>query len=684
MKFYNMIVESQVYTSESGFVRIRSQYDVPYERNDEYLKLINQENPRNPETLLEPESGMLLYANLDFEYNYHTEEYQKFSKDALELYKEYSFGPTSPPEHHTIKFLPSLNNFLLSGTILTENNSDFTNLYASSMDLYEADVRYSAFLTPHFVEPAPRLFSTAENKLSMEYFEHVSSSWAYLFAWYNAPLSSMRKDIMTDKIGNLKSFYPGVTHPEFINIDMARIYADTENKREMFPFFSKFVLTGVQKNGFCDLLVNSDLVEEFIDFLVMHRDFSTMISYYNNTPNISNGTYNQIEFQGEVWGYSLDTFMTHLANNHSGNIATFSANQTTCSYFESYLNSMLFRDALEKWMQTAPANQSLPVAFRLEKHGLSESEMGKLISVHYFFNYSDLLEFKYYDSTVSYHSYYSYNVRVINAMVLTNDQGVGYDMVFTEEPYYNDFVFILDSPPVAPDVELLTYRGIDFKNLILLNQMIDKEALVPIKILPDDDHAFTRQYNAQNIREGMPIIFESDSPTDFEIFKLMEKPVSYSDFASAEYKLIRTNNANSAAYEDNIVPNQHYYYIFRALDKNGFPSNPSPVYEFILNKEGETMYPKTRIIDFKKPDPPTQKTKTFKKYLKIGFSPRQYTLSEDEMNLIPTYPKEISPGISDDNIIGSNRVFKFRIRSKNTGKLIDINVTFKKNDVIQA
>ena len=237
MKFYNMIGEQRVYTSESGWVRIRSQYDVPYERNDEYLKLINQENPRNPETLLEPESGMLLYANLDFEYNYHTEEYQKFSKDALELYKEYSFGPTSPPEHHTIKFLPSLNNFLLSGTILTENNSDFTNLYASSMDLYEADIRYSSFLTPHFVEPAPRLFSTAENKLSMEYFEHVSSSWAYLFAWYNAPLSSMRKDIMTDKIGNLKSFYPGVTHPEFINIDMARIYADTENKREMFPFF---------------------------------------------------------------------------------------------------------------------------------------------------------------------------------------------------------------------------------------------------------------------------------------------------------------------------------------------------------------------------------------------------------------------------------------------------------------
>ena len=55
-------------------------YPAPYERNDLYLKLKNQQDARNPESLLEPESGMLLYADFDFEYNYFAERYER---DAL-------------------------------------------------------------------------------------------------------------------------------------------------------------------------------------------------------------------------------------------------------------------------------------------------------------------------------------------------------------------------------------------------------------------------------------------------------------------------------------------------------------------------------------------------------------------------------------------------------------------------
>ena len=102
------------------------------------------------------------------------------------------------------------------------------------------------------------------------------------------------------------------------------------------------------------------------------------------------------------------------------------------------------------------------------------------------------------------------------------------------------------------------------------------------------------------------------------------------------------------------------------------------------------MYPRIRIVDFKKPDPPTQKSKSFKKYVKIGFSPRKYTTSYNADFADPQHPSydplfdptDADIGISEDNIIGSDRVFKFRIRSKNTGKLVDINVTFKKNKLI--
>ena len=109
-------------------------------------------------------------------------------------------------------------------------------------------------------------------------------------------------------------------------------------------------------------------------------------------------------------------------------------------------------------------------------------------------------------------------------------------------------------------------------------------------------------------------------------------------------------------------------------------------------KEGETLYPRIRIVDLAKPEPPAQKEKTFKKYIKIGLSPRQYLLPKESLvNLSDSEGKYIDIGVSTDNILVSRdssedkfRKFKFRIRSKNTGKLIDINVTFKKNKVIKA
>ena len=183
--------------------------------------------------------------------------------------------------------------------------------------------------------------------------------------------------------------------------------------------------------------------------------------------------------------------------------------------------------------------------------------------------------------------------------------------------------------------------------------------------------------------------FESDDPTDFELFKCMKHPVSYDDFRNEHYRFISSGDPRkltAASYQDTILPNQSYYYMFRAVDVHSNVSNPSPIYEFILNKEGETLYPKIRIVDFAKPEPPIQKDKTFKKYLKIGFSPRQYQIPSDEIINIgeDIIGDDIPIGITNDNLIGSDRVFKFRIRSKNTGKLLDINVTFKKNKVIKA
>ena len=161
--------------------------------------------------------------------------------------------------------------------------------------------------------------------------------------------------------------------------------------------------------------------------------------------------------------------------------------------------------------------------------------------------------------------------------------------------------------------------------------MIDQKVEKPILINPSDRDSFDFQWEAQKITPENPILFESDDPTYFELFRLEDKPHSYQDFVNGKYVVIGQENRTSAAYHDMISPNKTYYYTFRALDMHGHVSNPTAVYEFRLNKEGETLYPTLRVVDFKPKDPPTQKNISFKKYLKIGLSPSHYQIR----NLLP-------------------------------------------------
>ena len=223
----------------------------------------------------------------------------------------------------------------------------------------------------------------------------------------------------------------------------------------------------------------------------------------------------------------------------------------------------------------------------------------------------------------------------------------------------------------------------------MANSVIDQKVLEPVIINPSDREGYERQWDSQKIEPENPILFETDDPAQyFEMFRLEEKPSSYQDFVNGKYIVFGREGSTAAGYNDMIVPNKTYYYIFRALDIHQHVSIPTVVYEFRLNKEGETLYPTLRVVDFKPKDPPTQKDISFKRFLKIGLSPSQYQIPEptiDQMNNL-SENQSIDIGTSGDNILASasdntNRKFKFRIRSKNTGKLLDINITFKKNGV---
>ena len=643
MKYYSVNQDS--ITVNGNRFYINHSYAVPYERNDLYLQLLDEQTPASPDAFLEPELGSKLYADIDFEYNYYAGKYQQV---LAQVHNE-----------KILHLLPSLNAWLL-----LENEK------------ISEEVREYMFTSIRRDGTAER----PDRILSKDYFNQVEQTYVYYEE--SGLYSNLDKTIY--------QLLPGYDKVEFINKEVSKIYQDSDNKREMFPMFAKFKMTGVEKVEFCNLLEEYELDSEFIDFLVSKRssaqsdevvDFRYMIDEEERVTS------------SNVRLYRYNDFISHMESASDRVINEPSEDQTTCEYFESFLKSQVFKSKAKEMIDNMPTGMAYPVAFRIAKRDID----GNLISVHYFFNYTDLETFLFFDSQVAYRKDYTYVARVINMMKVrtvtpSNFSGDAEELVFVEEPYYREDIYILDSPPVAPDVELVTYRGIDNKVLIMFNQMVDKKVEVPEYINPSDSDYFAEQYKSQKIESGLPIIFESDDPADFEFFRLNKKPVEYQDFSNENYKVIKSNGAYSAAYEDTIVPNQTYYYMFRTQDINGFVSNPTPIYEFVLNKEGETLYPKIRIVDFAKPEPPAQKNKSFKKYIKIGLSPSQYLVPEQVTeDLTGVEGKYVDIGVSDDNILVSRsanekefRKFKFRIRSKNTGKLIDINVTFKKNKVIKA
>mgnify|MGYP003110314319 CR=1 FL=1 len=689
MKYYTV---NQDMVNVAGIMYdLNHSYMAPYERDDLYLSLIDEQTPQSPDSALEIDMGSKLYADVDYEYNYFTPKYQALT--------------TAFHDSSLFSLLPSLNAWLLLGNEMIDGDiiEFMFTTYKTNGDLISPDrvlskdyfrdrrksLNYLATTTPNPSVGAPSMEGLGQIE-SNEYNSGVTEPEGSA-SGMDEPSTSTTLSAKYQNINrSSREILPGYERVEFINKEVAKLYADSDNKREMFPMFSKFKMTGIEKTEFCNLLEQYELDSEFIDFLVSTRNENKV-----NQPIDFKYFVNEEEktLSSKVCLYRYEDFISHMEAASDKVISEPNEEQTVCEYFESFLKSQVFKAKAEEMIQNMPTGNAFPIAFRLEK----QSDDGKLYSTHYFFNYTDLETFLFFDTQVAYRKEYVYDIRVINmvkvpVVTTSNFSGEATELIFIEEPYYKESIFILDSPPIAPDVELITYRGIDNKVLIMFNQMIDKKAQVPIYINPSDAEYFKDQHTAQKIELGLPIIFESDDPADFEFFRLNRKPVEYQEFSNENYKIIQAHDAYSAAYEDTVIPNQTYYYMFRTQDRNGFVSNPSPIYEFTLLKEGETLYPRIRIVDLAKPEPPAQKERTFKKYVKIGLSPRQYLLPKESMtNLEDSKGKHIDIGVSEDNILISRdssedkfRKFKFRIRSKNTGKLIDINVTFKKNKVIKA
>lgn len=248
-----------------------------------------------------------------------------------------------------------------------------------------------------------------------------------------------------------------------------------------------------------------------------------------------------------------------------------------------------------------------------------------------------------------------------------------------ELPYFIASGRVLESPTSFPEAKFETFKLLDDKVKIKLNKVKISDGLQPVSIENEDSAYFKDLLESQDNLEQEEYIPDFNlEPVKIQIYKTTTKPNFYFDFSGKLYNTIEKNVKSEISFNDVVVPNVKYYYMFRYLNNHDYPSNPSKVYEVELKSEDKINYLEVKEINLSKGINSVNQ-KTFKNLLQINPSIKQTIFSESLEEIQKYYDSgdldKITLGIAQKAVW--DKKFKLRVTSKKTGKKIDINFDFK-------
>jgi hypothetical protein len=356
------------------------------------------------------------------------------------------------------------------------------------------------------------------------------------------------------------------------------------------------------------------------------------------------------------------------------------------------LNLRTYKDILE-----GKKAYSETVAFRLSKYIKGQNEP---IQNYWIPNNPDLDVLTVVDTQIKYEQEYTYKLSAFQ-FVLGNDYS--HQVIFPNVGEDKDFILlvdqmpdpriveveilstdkkIVDSPPLSPEIQFVTYRGVDNKIGLFLNGRTGEEKLEPISVLDKD----SEKINTYHKTVDNKVIYKSDDVAKrFEIMKMDTKPKSYQDFKNGYVKIAETDinpftaqSATAASFIDSIEPNKKYYYTFRAVDVHDKISNPSPVYQVEIINDNGTILPIVNNFDFEKPR--YQNSLEMRRFIKIKPAV-QHTILDKEKSKIDSFQTAqdaLGSAILGVSNIGVpwDKTFKIVATSKQTGKKVQIKFKF--------
>jgi hypothetical protein len=225
--------------------------------------------------------------------------------------------------------------------------------------------------------------------------------------------------------------------------------------------------------------------------------------------------------------------------------------------------------------------------------------------------------------------------------------------LFTEEKT------VIQPPPVAPQVTFRTENNSNNEIQIYLSPTKSEVRQSFIQIT-DADMQQQEEMDKFFKKDDGKYRFKTTTQSGlYEVFRTSEPPESYSSFADS--KLGETRMAfrdTNAILVDRVEPNKFYYYICRHLNEKELVSNPTSVFKVMLVKDADDS--KVVVDTYRFPKPTlSQPSRDFKNMLQVKL---KGTL------------KDLKLGIVEKSIWG--RKIKLRVKSKTSGKILDLNIDF--------
>jgi len=271
-------------------------------------------------------------------------------------------------------------------------------------------------------------------------------------------------------------------------------------------------------------------------------------------------------------------------------------------------------------------------------------------------------------------------------------------------PYYNvsavnlavdkiNYSRIEDYPPLAPQINIVPFKGVNNKILIMLNNSIGQIEQYPKVLFEYEKKSVSDLALAQDRIPGDKLIYKSDDAQGtFSCFRVDNLFDSYEKLPKDTSIKLRELESNSIekndSYIDFITPNQTYYYVFRFTDIHNKISNPTNIYKVRMEQPIlGSSYLTVEVVDIrdvqkKNHDLKFRTVKNMQKYLYVQPSFDQSVVTA-EPDIEKKFFKDTTVSLGDPEC-GSvfGKKFKIRISSKQTGKKIDINLTVKDPEII--